>query len=170
MNLVERLNKLGSVVERPLWWVCVILVVGITALTITAVVLRYCFNLGYQVIDEINRYSFIAMVYLWGGTLVPIGAHLRLELTPLEFKGRKRNIQQLVINTIYCATCTMFFIWGISATQTSKMLAEKSDSFVFMVWWIHFIITCGMFLQVFYSLLEIIKYIMLLFSKEETTA
>ena len=169
MGFVERLYKIADVVDRPLWWVCTVLLVMMTLLTVYAVSARYFLNIGYQVIDEICRYSFIAIVYLWGGPIYRTGGHLRLELTPLEFTGRKKNIHQLIISIIYCGTCCLFFIWGISVTEISRILAEKSDSFIFMIWWIHAIVTLGMFLQVFYSFLEILKYIKLISSKEEIT-
>ena len=88
MQFEERIDRIAQAVDRPLWYACWVLIVGATILAFAAVVMRYCLGLGYIWLDEICRYSFIAMVYLWAGPIIRTGGHLRLEIVTSRLKGK----------------------------------------------------------------------------------
>jgi TRAP-type C4-dicarboxylate transport system permease small subunit len=157
MQFEERIDKIAGFVDRPLWYACWVLLVGATLLAFAAVVMRYGFGLGYIWLDEICRYSFIALVYLWAGPIVRKGEHLRLEIVTARLKGKAKEIHTLVVNTLLFLTCLTIFFWGTKLISLSRMLGEQSESFVFYIWWLHALVALGMLLYAFYSFLEILK-------------
>ena len=168
MQFEERIDKIASAVDRPLWYGCWVLLVGDTILAFAAVVMRYGFGIGYIWLDEICRYSFIAMVYLWAGPIVRTGEHLRLELVTSRLRGKALAAHSLIVNFLLFATCITIFIWGAGLISLSKMLGEQSESFVFLIWWLHSIVALGMLLYAFYSLLEMLKAVAKLCKKKPT--
>ena len=159
MSFTKRIDHIAGIVDRPLWYACWVLLVGSTVLAFAAVVLRYGFGIGYLWLDEVCRYSFIGMVYLWAGPIVRTGEHIRLEIFTSRLGERGRYIHSLVVNILICVTCVIILIWGISLIGISRMLTETSESFVFFIWWLHTLVAVGMGLHAFYSFLEILKAI-----------
>jgi TRAP-type transport system small permease protein len=167
MQFDERIEKIATAVDRPLWYACWVLLVGNTLLAFAAVVMRYGLGIGYIWLDEICRYSFIAMVYLWAGPIVRTGEHLRLELVTSRLSKKGKVIHSLIVNTLLFFTCLTLAYWGTELIGLSRMLGEESESFVFLIWWLHTIVFLGMLLYAFYSFLEILKAAATLLKKRE---
>ena len=163
MQFEERIDKIAAAVDRPLWYACWVLLVGATLLAFAIVVMRYGFGFGYIWLDEICRYSFIAMVYLWAGPIVRSGEHLRLEVFTVRLRRKAIAAHSLIVNTLLFLTCLTIALWGMELIGLSRMLGEESESFVFSIWWLHSIVFLGMMLYAFYSLLEILKAVAKLF-------
>jgi TRAP-type C4-dicarboxylate transport system permease small subunit len=147
-----------------------VLLVGDTLLAFAAVVMRYGMGIGYIWLDEICRYSFIAMVYLWAGPIVRTGEHLRLEVITARLSKKGLMIHSLIVNILLFLACVTIAYWGTELIGLSRMLGEQSESFVFYIWWLHSIVFAGMLLYAFYSLLEILKACAILFKKSESGA
>jgi TRAP-type C4-dicarboxylate transport system permease small subunit len=169
MAFDERVDRIADIVDRPLWYACWVLLVGATLLAFAAVVMRYGFGIGYIWLDEVCRYSFIAMVYLWAGPIVRKGEHIRLEVFTSRLGKRATVVHSLIVNVLIGFTCIIIAVWGLSLIQMSKMLTEKSESFVFYIWWLHTLVAVGMGLHAFYSLLEILKAVTKLLGKADLT-
>lgn len=167
MEFSERVDKLASAVDRPLWYACWVLLVGATVLAFAAVVMRYCLGLGYIWLDETCRYSFITLVYLWAGPIVRTGEHLRLEVITARLRGKAIEIHSLIVNILLFLTCLTILFWGTTLIRLSMFLNEQSESFVFYIWWLHAVVALGMGLYAFYSFLEILKVCARLFRKRD---
>jgi TRAP-type C4-dicarboxylate transport system permease small subunit len=159
MDFSEKIDRIAGFIDRPLWYICYTLMLGSTIVACVLVVMRYIFGTGEVWIDEICRYSFIAMVYLWAGPIVRTGEHIRLDVVTSRLSRRGKDINSLIVNILICAACLTIVVWGISLIRMSMMMGEKSDSFVFSIWWLHAIIAAGMFLQAVYAVLEVLKAI-----------
>lgn len=157
MQLSKRIERIADAVERPLWYVCGGLTWLATLLAFAAVIMRYGFGLGYLWLDEICRYSFITMVYLWAGPIVRTGEHIRLELFTAKLRGRWKEVHSLIVNVLIFLTCVMIVYWGTKLIKLSMTLGEQSESFVFYIWWLHTVVTLGMAFHAFFALLEVIR-------------
>jgi len=170
MNFSEKVDKVADATDRPLWYVCWVILTGATLLSFAVVIMRYVFNLGYIWLDEICRYSFIAIVYLWAGPIARIGGHIRLEVLTARLTKRGLAIHSLVVNACVFVVCVLIVYWGTTLIQLSIMLDEKSESFVFSIWCLHSLVALGMSIYAFYSLLGVLKALAQLFEKEEITS
>ena len=167
MDFVERIDRIAGFIDRPLWYVCWVLLCVLTILTNVAVVQRYIFGISYMWLDELSRYIFIALILLWGGPIIRKGEHIRLDIFTNILGKRATHIHSLIVNIIACFICLMILDWGIFLIRTSWMLNEKSQSFVFSIWLLHTLVAVGMGLYAFYSFLEILKAIASLFPTKE---
>jgi C4-dicarboxylate transporter, DctQ subunit len=167
---IETIDKVADRLDRPIWYICWITLAGSTLLSFTVVIMRYVFNLGYIWLDEICRYSFIAIVYLWAGPIARIGGHIRLEVVTARLTQKGLEIHSLLVNACICFTCILIVYWGTTLIQLSIMLDEKSESFVFSIWCLHSLVALGMSLYAFYSFLGILKALAKLFGKKELTS
>jgi TRAP-type C4-dicarboxylate transport system permease small subunit len=163
----EQVDRIASAFDRPLWYACWVLLVGATVIAFAIVVMRYGFGIGFIWLDEVCRYSFIALVYLWAGPIVRTGEHIRLEVFTARLGEKATTVHSLIVNILICFTCILILIWGISLIQMSKMLTEKSESFVFYVWWLHTIVAVGMGIHAVYAFLELLKAVAKLFFKHD---
>jgi len=170
VELSQRINKIINWLDRPIWHVCWVILAGSTLLAAIVVVMRYVFNLGYIWLDEICRYSFITIVYLWAGPIDRIGGHLKLELLTSRLTERGKKIHSLLVNIFIFLTCIAIVYWGTTLIELSMTLDEKSESFVFYVWCLHGVVALGMSLYAVYSFLEILRGAAQLFHKEELTS
>jgi len=153
----EWIEQTSKAVDRPLWYACGIATWGAIALAFFTVVMRYGFGMGWMWIDELTRYLFIGVVFLWAGPIVRTGEHVRLELFTARLRGTSKEVHSLLVNTVLLLICVLILYWSIDLVKLAMLLENRSDSFVFPLWPIYLIIPVGMGLHAFYSLLELLK-------------
>lgn len=157
MRFREWIERVAKALDRPLWYICGVFMWGGAILAFLAVVMRYGFGMGWMWIDEVSRYFFIGIVFLWAGPIVRTGEHIRLELFTARLRGTSKEVHSLLVNGLLFVICLLIIFWGIDMVKMAMLLNIKSDSFVFLMWPVYLFIPVGMGLHAFYSLLEFLK-------------
>ena len=169
MTFVKNIDKIADYIDRPVWIVSWILLAGITMLSFVIVMMRYAFDVGYIWLDEICRYSFACIVYLWAGPIIRKNGHLQLDFILKRLPVRWQYLHSAVVNFGQLLVAFLFVYWGSTLIGLSKMLDETTESFVFKVWWLHTIVAVSMGLIGLYSGLHTVQSLSMFFQNDRGT-
>lgn len=118
---------------RGLEAVLVILLAGMAIMVFGNVVLRYGFNSGILVSEEMSRYFFVWLTFIGAVVTFRESAHLGVETLVQRF-GRSGRLICLVLSDIIILGCMAAFFWGtwkqapIFASQTAPVVG------ISMIW------------------------------------
>ncbi|MBU3740039.1 MAG: TRAP transporter small permease [Rhodoferax sp.] len=129
-------NLLQALIDRffrLLEWLVVVCMVAMVAMVFGNVLLRYLFNSGITISEEMSRYCFIWLTYIGAMVAMREGAHLGVDtlIQHLGIKGRKVC---LFISETLMLMCNLLFLvgtWkmhGLQATNVSPVVG------ISMIW------------------------------------
>lgn len=111
---------------RVLEVVLVILLAGMAVMVFTNVVLRYGFNTGLTVSEELSRYFFVWLTFIGAVVTFRENAHLGVE-TMVRMFGRGGRLVCMAASNILILLCCAVLFWGtwkqmpINASMTSPV-------------------------------------------------
>lgn len=151
----ERIEKIAGALERPLWYVCMVIFMFLTFLIFEEVVSRYLFGKTHLWADEISTYLFIFIVFFWAGPIMRRGTHIRLELFLGKIKWK--GLHSFLINLFILILCIFFIIWGIGMVKMAIELRLRTFQLVYPIWPFYLLFPVGFGIKAIYSLLEVLK-------------
>lgn len=117
--------------------ILILLLAGMAIMVFLNVVLRYGFNSGLNVSDEMSRYFFVWVTFIGAVVTFREHAHLGVETLVMLF-GRKGRIVCMVMSNLVIILCSAIFFWGtwvqlpINASMTAPV-TELSMAWVYGV-------------------------------------
>ncbi|MCB5202386.1 TRAP transporter small permease [Neorhizobium sp. T786] len=117
--------------------ILILLLAGMAIMVFLNVVLRYGFNSGLNVSDEMSRYFFVWVTFIGAVVTFREHAHLGVETLVMLF-GRKGRIVCMVMSNLVIILCSAIFFWGtwvqlpINASMTAPV-TEISMAWVYGV-------------------------------------
>ena len=111
---------------RGLEAVMVVLLAGMAIMVFGNVVLRYGFNSGILISEEMSRYFFVWLTFIGAVVTFRENAHLGVETLVQNF-GRRGRLICMVISDLIILGCMAAFFWGtwkqnpINASMTSPV-------------------------------------------------
>ena len=118
---------------RALEVVLVVLLAGMVVMVFGNVVLRYGFNSGIVVSEELSRYFFVWLTFVGAVVTFRENAHLGVETLVQRF-GRSGRLICLILSDAIILLCMAAFFWGTwkqSAINASMTAAVVGIS---MIW------------------------------------
>lgn len=118
---------------RALEFLLVILLAGMAIMVFGNVVLRYGFNSGILVSEELSRYFFVWLTFIGAVVTFRENAHLGVESLVQRF-GRSGRLICLVASDLIILLCMAVFFWGtwkqypINASMTAAVVG------ISMIW------------------------------------
>ena len=112
---------------RALEFLLVILLAGMAVMVFGNVVLRYGFNSGILVSEELSRYFFVWLTFIGAVVTFRENAHLGVESLVQRF-GRTGRLICLVASDLIILLCMAVFFWGtwkqypINASMTAPVV------------------------------------------------
>lgn len=137
---------------RGLEALLVILLAGMAIMVFGNVVLRYGFNSGILVSEELSRYFFVWLTFIGAVVTFRENAHLGVESLVQRF-GRSGRLICMVLSDIIILLCMAAFFWGtwkqypINASMTAAVVG------ISMIW----IYGIGFFTSIAIGLMVIIR-------------
>ncbi|OHV84247.1 TRAP transporter small permease [Rhizobium sp. LCM 4573] len=89
----------------------VIMIAAMAVMVFTNVVLRYAFNSGLNVSEELSRYFFVWITFVGAVVAFREHGHLGVETLVAHF-GRKGRIICMILSNIVIIACSAIFFWG----------------------------------------------------------
>lgn len=105
----------------------VVLLAGMAVMVFGNVVLRYGFNSGIVVSEELSRYFFVWLTFIGAVVAFRENAHLGVETLVQRF-GRGGRLLCMVLSDVIILMCMAAFFWGtwrqhpINATMTAPVV------------------------------------------------
>lgn len=82
-----------------------------TIMVFSNVVLRYVFNSGLNISEELSRYCFVWVTFVGAVVTFRENSHLGIETLVMWF-GRKGRIFCMILSNLIIALCSGIFFWG----------------------------------------------------------
>lgn len=117
---------------RGLEVVLVILLAAMTVMVFGNVVLRYGFNSGILVSEEMSRYFFVWLTFIGAVVTFRENAHLGVETLVQRF-GRGGRLFCMVVSDFIILACMAAFFWGtwkqypINASMTAPVVGIRMN-------------------------------------------
>ncbi|KKX29310.1 TRAP transporter small permease [Rhizobium sp. LC145] len=104
----------------------IIMIAAMAIMVFVNVVLRYGFNSGLNVSEELSRYFFVWLTFVGAVVAFREHGHLGVETLVAHF-GRKGRIICMILSNIIIIACSAIFFWGtwkqypINASMTAPV-------------------------------------------------
>ena len=124
LDAISRIERLAvRVVEAVL----VLLLAGMVVMVFTNVVLRYGFNSGLNISEEMSRYFFVWLTFIGAVLAFRDHAHIGVE-TFVRMLGRRGRIACVALSNLVIVICAVVLLWGtwrqhgINASMTAPVV------------------------------------------------
>lgn len=124
LNAIRRIEQL---VVRLIEVILVLLLAGMVVMVFANVVLRYGFNSGLNISEEMARYFFVWLTFLGAILAFRDHAHVGVE-TFVRLLGRRGRIVCVVLSNLIILICAVVLVWGtwkqhaINASMTAPVV------------------------------------------------
>ncbi len=105
------MQKAIDLFYRFLEFLLIILLAGMALMVFANVVLRYGFNSGLNVSEEMSRYFFVWLTFIGAVVTFREYGHLGVE-TLVALFGRSGRIICMILSNIIIILCSAIFFWG----------------------------------------------------------
>ena len=138
------MQKIIDLFYRFLEILLILLLAGMALMVFGNVVLRYGFNSGLNVSDEMSRYFFVWLTFI--GAVVAFREHSHLGVESLvALLGRKGRILCMILSNLVIIGCSAIFFWGtwVQLPINSSMVAPVTGLSMAWVYGIGFFTGAG---------------------------
>ena len=124
VNAIRRIERLAVRVTEA---VLVLLLAGMVVMVFTNVVLRYGFNSGLNISEEMSRYFFVWLTFIGAILAFRDHAHVGVE-TFVRLLGTRGRIVCVAISNAVILACMVVLVWGtwrqhdINASMTAPVV------------------------------------------------
>ena len=138
------MQKIIDLFYRFLEILLILLLAGMAIMVFGNVVLRYGFNSGLNVSDEMSRYFFVWLTFI--GAVVAFREHSHLGVESLvALLGRKGRILCMILSNLVIIGCSAIFFWGtwVQLPINSSMVAPVTGLSMAWVYGVGFFTGAG---------------------------
>ncbi len=162
------MQKIIDLFYRFLEILLILLLAGMALMVFGNVVLRYGFNSGLNVSDELSRYFFVWLTFIGAVVAFREHGHLGVETLVAMF-GRKGRIVCMILSNLVIIGCSAIFFWGtwVQLPINSSMVAPVTGLSMAWVYGVGFFTGAGC---VLIALERIIRFAMGRVTEEEISA
>jgi TRAP-type C4-dicarboxylate transport system permease small subunit len=148
-------NRLVDIVFKGLEGLLVLLLVAMVIMVFGNVVLRYLFDTGIDVSEELSRFFFVWLTFIGAVVVGRENAHLGVE-TLVARLGNRGRIVCMVLSDLFVIGCCAVFFWGTwqQAEINASNLAPITEISMLWVYGVGFFTSIGLGLM---ALLRILR-------------
>lgn len=118
--MIARLAWLSDKALSLAEWLLVLALGAMVVMVFGNVVLRYAFNSGITVTDELSRLLFVWLTFLGAVVVLRQGGHLGFDLVTTALPKAGRRVCRIVSNLLILVCCAVF-LWGAWAQTMLNM-------------------------------------------------
>lgn len=151
------MNRVGAVVFRGLEGLMVLLLAGMVVMVFGNVVLRYVFDTGIDVSEELSRFFFVWLTFIGAVVVGRENAHLGVEtlVAKLGTNGRKAC---MILSDGFVILCCAIFFWGtwLQAEINATNYAPITEISMLWVYGIGYFTSLGLGLMAVLRILRVL--------------
>lgn len=163
-------TRLITSLEKGLFAVAGVLLLGSVSLAFYAVVLRYGFNDSEEWIEEGARYLALTSALLAVGPVLRARGHVALDIVPNMLNSRRSQFHRIAVGIVGGFIGTGICFWGTQLAVRTYGFGMKTGSLQFPLWLPYSIIPLGMAFFVLFCVIEICEATVALRSDRTDTA
>lgn len=151
------MSRVGAFFFKGLEGLMVLLLAGMVVMVFGNVVLRYLFDTGIDVSEEMSRFFFVWLTFIGAVVVGRENAHLGVEtlVAKLGEKGRKVC---MVLSDIFVVICCAVFFWGtwLQAEINATNYAPITEISMLWVYGVGYFTSLGLGLMAAFRILRVI--------------
>lgn len=151
------MNTLVNAFVKFVEVVLVVLMAGMALMVLLNVILRYGFNSGLMMSEEMSRFFFIWLTFIGAVLALKENAHMGVESLVRLF-GRRGRVICMAITNMLILLCVGVLFWGtwLQAPINASMKSPVAGMPMILVYGVAFFTAAGMGIIAFYRLLMIV--------------
>lgn len=151
------MSRIGAFFFRGLEGLMVFLLAGMVAMVFGNVVLRYLFDTGIDVSEELSRIFFVWLTFIGAVVVGRENAHLGVETLVSRFGDKGRKIC-MILSDIFIIICCAVFFWGtwLQAEINATNYAPITEISMLWVYGIGYFTSIGLGLMAAYRIFRVL--------------
>ncbi len=154
---MKHLAKLNKHIATGMEWVSIVMISGVVILSITAVILRYVFNIVFIQQEEAITFLFIASVFFGLPPIMYRKTHVSVDLLQDALSPKKKRILKIIQYVIVSVVHIVLVYSSFSMNKTNKNFLTPGLRIPF--WTIYSVFPIGIALSFIISVSQLIEYI-----------
>jgi len=150
-------NRVGAFFFKGLEGLMVFLLAGMVVMVFGNVVLRYLFDTGIDVSEELSRFFFVWLTFIGAVVVGRENAHLGVETLVARLGDKGRKIC-MVLADIFVIICCAVFFWGtwLQAEINATNYAPITEISMLWVYGIGYFTSIGLGLMAAFRILRVV--------------
>lgn len=151
------MNRVGAFFFKGLEGLMVFLLAGMVVMVFGNVVLRYLFDTGIDVSEELSRFFFVWLTFIGAVVVGRENAHLGVETLVARLGDKGRKIC-MVLADIFVIICCAVFFWGtwLQAEINATNYAPITEISMLWVYGIGYFTSIGLGLMAAFRILRVV--------------
>jgi TRAP-type C4-dicarboxylate transport system permease small subunit len=129
----EPMQRLIDLFFRALELIVVACLIAMVAMVFGNVVMRYAFNAGIQISEELSRYCFIWLTYVGAVVAMRQHAHLGVD-TLVRHLPRAGKRASVALSELLMLGCNVLFFWGTLQMHQIQVTNVSPVAGLSMIW------------------------------------
>lgn len=151
------MNRVGTYFFKILEGLLVLLLAGMVVMVFGNVVLRYLFDTGIDVSEELSRFFFVWLTFIGAVVVGRENAHLGVETLVARFGDNGRKIC-MVLSDVFVFICCAIFFWGtwLQAEINATNFAPITEISMLWVYGVGYFTSLGLGLMALFRILRVL--------------
>ncbi len=151
------MSRIGAFFFKGLEGLMVFLLAGMVVMVFGNVVLRYLFDTGIDVSEELSRFFFVWLTFIGAVVVGRENAHLGVETLVSKLGDRGRKVC-MVLSDIFVIICCAIFFWGtwLQAEINATNFAPITEISMLWVYGIGYFTSVGLGLMAVFRILRVL--------------
>lgn len=151
------MNRIGAFFFKGLEGIMVLLLAGMVVMVFGNVVLRYLFDTGIDVSEELSRFFFVWLTFIGAVVVGRENAHLGVETLVSKLGDGGRKVCML-LSDLFVITCCAVFFWGtwLQAEINATNYAPITEISMLWVYGVGYFTSLGLGLMAAFRILRVL--------------
>ena len=107
------------------------------------VVLRYCFNSGWEWAEEAARYTILWIVFIGGSVCARKGMHLTVDAVAVRLPEKKQRLLRMLVDACCVVFCMFLVVYGAELVELAYETDQRTPGLDMPIWYVYFAIPAG---------------------------
>lgn len=158
MLTIKPLEVVKNALSRSVEWVCVVLILALTILSIISVIMRYALNIVFIQTEELITFLFVASVFLGTVTVMQKKEHVNVTQIQNNVSGWARKAL-VIFQYIVVIAVQIIFVYA-SYHWISTNISFKTPGLRIPFWTIYWVVPFSAVLSAVIAVIDLIETIL----------
>lgn len=151
------MNRVGAFFFKGLEGLMVLLLAAMVVMVFGNVVLRYLFDTGIDISEELSRFCFVWLTFIGAVVVGRENAHLGVETLVAKLGDNGRKVC-MVLSDIFVIICCAVFFWGtwLQAEINATNYAPITEISMLWVYGVGYFTSLGLGLMALFRILRVL--------------
>ncbi len=151
------MNRVGAFFFKGLEGIMVLLLAGMVVMVFGNVVLRYLFDTGIDVSEELSRFFFVWLTFIGAVVVGRENAHLGVETLVSKLGDAGRKVC-MILSDVFVIVCCAVFFWGtwLQAEINATNYAPITEISMLWIYGVGYFTSLGLGLMAAFRILRVL--------------